>query len=243
MIGTTKHDSMDDASARALVTPPLSESAIAERHQAVCAGAVTHLQDLRKFARSLAGNRAHADDLVQTTIMRALEAARQFTPGTNIKAWMFTILRNFFYNQWRSPASRNIQLDDCLNYAPIAAATQQANLEVCDFRRAFAQLPVQQREALMLVGVSGLDYDAAAAVCGCASGTMKSRVSRGRAGLRELMDGGSLTLRRHQVVAISEMDLVVALTGSGAALNRPARPRSQGFALRMPVAGSVGLAA
>jgi RNA polymerase sigma-70 factor (ECF subfamily) len=227
MIGTKKHPSLHDEKIPSPIAPALSESAIAERHQAVCDGAVKHLQDLRLFARSLAGNRSQADDLVQSAIMRALDAAQQFTPGTNIKAWMFTILRNFFYNQWRSPASRQIQLDDSLDYMQTVAAGQHASLEVCDFRRAFAQLPAPQREALLLVAVSGLDYDAAAAVCGCASGTVKSRVSRGRASLRALMDGGSLSMRRNEVVAISGMDLVAALQGSGSALNRRVGPRAQ----------------
>jgi RNA polymerase sigma-70 factor (ECF subfamily) len=226
MIGTKKHPSRQDEKISTPVVSVLSERDIAERHQAVCDGAVKHLQDLRLFARSLAGNRSQADDLVQSAIMRALDAAQQFTPGTNIKAWMFTILRNFFYNQWRSPASREMQLDDSLDYMRTVAASQHANLEVCDFRRAFAQLPLQQREALLLIGVSGLDYEAAAAVCGCASGTMKSRVSRGRASLLALMDGGSLNMRRNEVVAISGMDLITALQGSGAALNRRVAPRA-----------------
>src|ERR1044071_8236752 len=95
--------------------PPQPEPAVAtpqERHAAVCAGAIAYLPDLRAYARSLTGNGPQADDLVQSAILRALTASDQFTPGTNFRAWGFTILRNAFYNQWRSPESRKVSLDD-----------------------------------------------------------------------------------------------------------------------------------
>jgi RNA polymerase sigma-70 factor (ECF subfamily) len=184
---------------------------VAERHAAVCAGAVTHLRDLRAFANGLAGNRHQADDLVQSAILRALDASHQFIPGTNFKAWSFTILRNAFYNQWRSPVSRHVALDDCVGYAPTSAPSQDKTMEFCDLRRAFAQLGPDQREALLLIGVSGLDYEAAAEICGVAKGTMKSRVSRARAMLRTLMDDGALKLSRHQVAPLSALDLVAVL--------------------------------
>jgi RNA polymerase sigma-70 factor (ECF subfamily) len=188
----------------------LTERDVADRHAAVCAGAVKHLRDLRAFANGLAANRHQADDLVQSAILRALDASHQFIPGTNFKAWSFTILRNVFYNQWRSPASRQVALDDCVGYAPKTEPSQDKTLEFCDLRRAFAQLGPDQREALLLVGVSGLDYEAAAEVCGVAKGTMKSRVSRARATLRILMDGGALKLSRHQVSPLPA-DLVSVL--------------------------------
>jgi RNA polymerase sigma-70 factor (ECF subfamily) len=174
-----------------------------DRHAAVCAGAIKCLPDLRAFARSLAGNSHHADDLVQTAILRALSASQTFTPGTNFKAWSFTILRNAFYNQWRAPASRHVGLDDCVVVTPSTEATQEAYLEFCDFRRCFAQLGPDHREALLLIGASGLSYSEAAVVCNCAPGTMKSRVSRGRALLRAMMDGGAMTLNRRDVTPIS----------------------------------------
>jgi len=87
---------------------------------------------------------------VQVAILRALNAAQQFTPGTNFKARVFTILRNVFYNQWRSPASRQTSLDDCTEYAPNVGPSQHMTLEFYDFRRAFAQLVPEQREALLL---------------------------------------------------------------------------------------------
>ena len=207
--------------------PPVSAAAAAaaaaatpaERHAAVCAGAIKHLPDLRAYARSLVGNGHQADDLVQGAILRALDASQQFTPGTNFRAWAFTILRNAFYNQWRSPVSRHISLDDVTFVAPTTAPSQAASLEFCDFRRAFAQLGADHREALLLVGASGLTYLEAAVVCNCAPGTMKSRVSRARSTLRALMDGGPLNLRRRDVTPISAMDLAVALQTAIAAPN------------------------
>jgi RNA polymerase sigma-70 factor (ECF subfamily) len=201
----------------------VSDPAGEDRHAVVCAGAVKYLPDLRAFAGALAGNRHLADDLVQTAILRAIDAAQQFTPGTNFKAWIFTILRNASYNQWRSPASRQVALEETDGYAPVTPPTQDGNLEFCDFRRAFAQLVPEQREALLLIGASGLGYEEAAAICGCATGTVKSRVSRARTSLRLLMDGGSLELRRNDVVPISTLDLSRALQATGAALTRPTR--------------------
>ena len=194
----------------------------AERHAAVCAGVVKHLPDLRAFARSLAANWHQADDLVQGAIARALGASHQFTPGTNIQAWLFTILRNAHFNQWRLPGSRHLALDDCLGHMPFTIPDQDSKLELCDFRRAFAQLRPEQREALILVGASGLDYRAAATVCGCAVGTMKSRVSRARATVKALMDGGTISLRRQDVVPVSTMDIAFAFGSSGAALQQRA---------------------
>src|SRR5687767_11347896 len=101
------------AALRSDTAAPEPESATVtpeERHAVVCAGAIEFLPDLRGFARSLTGNSHLADDLVQSTILRALSAAQTFTPGSNFKAWSFTILRNLFYNQWRSPASRHVML-------------------------------------------------------------------------------------------------------------------------------------
>jgi RNA polymerase sigma-70 factor (ECF subfamily) len=207
---------------------PVSVPAGEDRHAVVCAGAVKYLPDLRAFAGALAGNRHLADDLVQVAILRAIDAAQQFTPGTNFKAWIFTILRNASYNQWRSPASRQVPLEESDGYAPVSPPTQDGNLEFCDFRRAFAQLVPEQREALLLIGASGLGYEEAAEICGCATGTVKSRVSRARTNLRALMDGDSLALRRHDVVPISTLDLTLALEASGSDLMRPAR--------RMPAA-------
>jgi RNA polymerase sigma-70 factor (ECF subfamily) len=136
------------------------------------------LPNLRAFARSLTGNRDRADDLVQDAVLRALSAASQFTPGTNFKAWIFTILRNLHFNEFRHNCGfiRPLEAADLETYS--TAPTQQAGLELDDFRRAFNTLPAEQRGALMLVGADGFQYDEAAAICGCPVGTIKSRVAR-----------------------------------------------------------------
>jgi RNA polymerase sigma-70 factor (ECF subfamily) len=202
----------------------LSNREVAKRHATVCAGAVDYMRDLRVYARALTKNHAQADDLVQGAILRALEASRQFTPGTNIRAWLFTILRNVLYNNWRSPVSHHVGLEDC-HYAPTTAPTQEASLEFCDLRRAFAELGQDQRDALLLVGASGLDYKSAAVVSGCAAGTMKSRVSRGRATLRTLMDGGPLSVKRREVEPISTMDIAFSFAFAAPSAAHPLSAR------------------
>jgi RNA polymerase sigma-70 factor, ECF subfamily len=135
---------------------------------------------LRAFARSLTRNREQADDLVHDAAVRALAAESQFCPGTNFKAWIFTILRNLYYNRWREHRVRSALLEDPALAAGPIGPTQEAALKVRDFKRAFWQLGADQREALILVGASGLSYEEAAAICRCPVGTVKSRVSRAR---------------------------------------------------------------
>lgn len=148
------------------------------------------LPHLRAFARSLTGDRDRADDLVQDAVLRALSAASQFTPGTNFKAWIFTILRNLYFNEFR----RNRALMGPLEAADLethaTAPAQQAGLEFDDFRRAFNTLPAEQREALVLVGADGFRYEEAAAICGCPIGTIKSRVARARGEIEKLLGVG-----------------------------------------------------
>src|ERR1017187_7498991 len=148
------------------------------------------LPHLRAFARSLTGNRDRADDLVQDAVLRALTAASQFTPGTNFKAWIFTILRNLYFNEFRRNRTimRPLEAADLEVYA--TAPAQQAGLEFDDFRRAFKTLPAEQREALVLVGADGFRYEEAAAICGCPIGTIKSRVARARSEIKRLLGVG-----------------------------------------------------
>jgi RNA polymerase sigma-70 factor (ECF subfamily) len=189
----------------------IAQTDAAERYAAVCEQAVRHLPNLRAFAHSLAKDRHQADDLVQATILRALDASHQFTPGSNFRAWSFTILRNVFYNRLRTPESRHVALDACTGYVPMTEAGQDKTLEFCDLRRAFAQLPPDHRQSLLLVGVTGLEYGAAAKICGVAKGTMKSRVSRARSSLKMLMEDGPLALSRRDVAAVSSQELAAAL--------------------------------
>jgi RNA polymerase sigma-70 factor (ECF subfamily) len=153
---------------------------------------------LRAFARFLTGNRERADDLVQDTVVRALTAAHQFQRGTNLKAWMFTILRNQHYNDVRKTRIRLQSLDDPSIDEPAAPATQDARLEFGDFRRAFWQLAENQREVLILIGASGLSYEEAAKVCNCPTGTIKSRVSRARRELLKTLHDGPRISRRDE---------------------------------------------
>jgi RNA polymerase sigma-70 factor (ECF subfamily) len=142
---------------------------------------VEQLPHLRNFARMLARNRHLADDLVQETALRALCNMDKFTPGTNMKAWLSTILRNQFYNVMRDRARISAYLKVL---APNSqAGEQEGRLDMRDFERAFNALPAVQREALSLVGASGFSYDDAAETIGCAIGTVKSRVCRARIAL------------------------------------------------------------
>jgi RNA polymerase sigma-70 factor (ECF subfamily) len=145
------------------------------------------LPHLRAFARSLAGDRDRADDLVQSAIQRALAAAAQFTPGTNFKGWIFTILRNVYFSELRSHRRLEVPIDEANLDSHATQPTQFAGLEFGEFRRAFDTLPPEQREALVLVGADGFSYEEAAAVCGAPIGTIKSRVSRARRELGRVM--------------------------------------------------------
>ena len=151
--------------------------------EATLLDAVPHV---RAFARSLTRNREEADDLTHDAVVRALGAMHQFTPGTNFKAWIFTILRNLYYNGRRRQSSRFSSIDDMPGLEPSIEPTQESALAFNDFRRAFFQLTDVHREVLTLVGAGGLSYEEAAAVCGCRIGTVKSRLNRARRHLVEI---------------------------------------------------------
>jgi RNA polymerase sigma-70 factor (ECF subfamily) len=145
------------------------------------------LPSLRAFAMSLTGRHDKADDLVQDTIMKAWAKQEGFELGTNMKAWLFTILRNEFYSQMRK-RGREVQDTDGLFSNNLAVhPAQYGSLDLQDFRRALEKLPDDQREAIVLVGASGFAYEEAAEICGCAVGTIKSRVNRARVRLQELL--------------------------------------------------------
>lgn len=147
------------------------------------------LPSLRAFARSLNSNRAGADDLVQDCLARALSNLDKFEPGTNLRAWLFTILRNTYYSDLRKRKREVEDVDGGYADRLSTPASQLASLDMLDFRKALAKLSSEQREALILVGASGFSYDEAAKICDCAPGTIKSRVNRGRQRLAELLDG------------------------------------------------------
>lgn len=148
---------------------------------------VSNLPNLRAFAVSLIGSPDRADDLVQDAIMKAWAKQESFTPGTNMKAWLFTILRNEFYSQMRKKG-REVQDSDGFFAERLSVhPAQYGSLDMRDFRRALETLPDDQREALILVGASGFAYEEAAAICGCKTGTIKSRVNRARQRLQEIL--------------------------------------------------------
>jgi RNA polymerase sigma-70 factor (ECF subfamily) len=142
---------------------------------------------LRAFAISLSGNVDRADDLVQEALLRAWANLDSFEPGTNMSAWLFTILRNLFRSEYRK---RRREVEDAEgSYAETLTTLpdQNSRLEIAEFREALKLLPPEQRESLILVGASGFSYEEAAQICGCAIGTIKSRVNRARGRLAEIL--------------------------------------------------------
>jgi len=142
---------------------------------------------LRAFAISLSGNVDRADDLVQETLLRAMANIETFEPGTNMSAWLFTILRNLFRSEYRKRRREVEDADGSYAESLKSHPEQHGRVEFQEFREALAKLPPDQREALLLVGASGFSYEEAAAICECAVGTIKSRVNRARTRLAELL--------------------------------------------------------
>ncbi len=146
-----------------------------------------HLPALRAFAISLSGNVATADDLVQDTIVKAWTNIEKFKPGTNLRAWLFTILRNTYFSD-RRKRKREVSDPDGIHAAKIAVKPDHdGRLAFNDFRYAFDQLSDEHREVLILAGASGFSYDDVAEMTGVAVGTVKSRANRARARLAELL--------------------------------------------------------
>ncbi|WP_305673180.1 sigma-70 family RNA polymerase sigma factor [Phenylobacterium sp.] len=148
---------------------------------------------LRAFAWSLSHNGSDADDLVQDTLIKAWTNRDKFEPGTNLRAWLFTILRNTYYTQ--VIRRRREVRDETGEYAGALRSppTQDWSVAMHALQDALAQLPPEHREALVLVGAAGLSYEEAAEICGCALGTIKSRVNRARARLLKIMDAEDAT--------------------------------------------------
>jgi RNA polymerase sigma-70 factor, ECF subfamily len=145
------------------------------------------IPNLRAFAVSLCGNLDRADDLVQETLVKAWSNIDSFVEGTNLRAWLFTILRNIYYSEYRKRRREVADPDGAFAAKLATAPAQGGHMDLLDFRAALQQLPTDQREALILIGASGLSYEEAAGVCGCAIGTMKSRVNRARIRLAEML--------------------------------------------------------
>jgi RNA polymerase sigma-70 factor (ECF subfamily) len=142
---------------------------------------------LRAFAISLSGKVDRADDLVQETLLRAMANIHSFQPGTNMPAWLLTILRNRYRTEYRKRRREVEDADGGYAKNLISPPEQHSRVEFEEFRVALATLPPEQREALLLVGASGFSCEEAAAICHCAVGTIKSRVNRARTRLAELL--------------------------------------------------------
>jgi RNA polymerase sigma-70 factor (ECF subfamily) len=148
---------------------------------------LAEIPHIRAFAASLCGSLSLADDLVQETLLKAWAHAGSFTMGTNIRAWLFTILRNTYYSHHRQ-YGREVPDTDGIYAAQVAVAGNQvAHMNLLDLRQALLALPLEQREALIMIGAMGMAYEEAAAICEVAEGTIKSRVSRGRLRLAEIL--------------------------------------------------------
>ncbi len=149
---------------------------------------IAEIKYLRAFAISLSGSVSAGDDLVQETLLRAWSKSDQFRVGTNLTAWLLTILRNVFYSNFRKRA-HEVQDSDGVYANRIAVpGGQEGHIDLQDFRRALAKLPNHQREVLLLVGASGHTYEEAAAICRVEIGTVKSRLNRARLKLIKLLD-------------------------------------------------------
>lgn len=179
------------------------------------------LPHLRAFGRSLCGNADLADDLVQETMLKAWKAREQYIPGpSSMKSWAFVILRNCFLSQMRRKKFTADYDELAAERLLVAPDDQDDSLHLADVQRGLMQLPVDQREALVLIGAGQLSYEEAAAICGCAVGTMKSRVSRARTALHGILEGGQMPLRSEDELPASEafrsiMDDVDSLTANG----------------------------
>ena len=145
---------------------------------------------LRAFARGLCGRPDMADDLVQETMLKAWAAQDRFEPGTSMRAWTFVILRNAYLTDMRRNRFRGEYDELVAERILTAPAGQEGPLHLSDLHRALLTLPAERREALLLVGAGGFSYEEAAAICGCAVGTIKSRVGRARATLASMIEAG-----------------------------------------------------
>jgi RNA polymerase sigma-70 factor (ECF subfamily) len=164
---------------------------------------------LRAFSRSLCGNATLADDVAQDAMLKAWKARDKFKPGSNLKAWTFTILRNQFYSikrrSWRATSLDQEVAEQTI----VANSDQEKSIQLNELRRGLDSLKEDQREALILVGASGLSYEEAAEICDCAVGTIKSRVSRARKALETIMESGTFETKADKVGAMDAINSIL----------------------------------
>jgi RNA polymerase sigma-70 factor (ECF subfamily) len=177
---------------------------------------------LRAFARGLCGRPDMADDLVQETLLKAWAAQERFEPGTSMRAWTFVILRNAYLTDMRRNRFRGDYDETVAERVLTAPAGQEEPIHLSDMHRALLTLPPERREALQLVGAGGFSYEEAANICGCAVGTIKSRVGRARAALTTMIEEGTIPERSlddpaaHRAI-LEELDEVAAGNGRAVA--------------------------
>jgi RNA polymerase sigma-70 factor (ECF subfamily) len=164
-------------------------------------GLIPHL---RAFARNLCGKPDMADDLAQDALLKAWAARKRYKAGTNMRAWVFVILRNQFLSQMRRSRFKGEWDDTVAERMLSTPAHQDHQMQLSDLQRALMRLPEAQREALILVGAGGFSYEEAAEICDCAIGTVKSRVARARAALDEMIDNGLLPARGDSALAVGD---------------------------------------
>lgn len=178
------------------------------------------LPHLRAFGRSLCGNPDMADDLVQETMLKAWNARATYIPGpASMRSWAFVILRNCYLSQVRRRKFTGDYDELAAERLLVAPDSQDDSLNLADVQRALLLLPIDQREALILIGAGQLSYEEAAEICDCAVGTMKSRVSRARTALAAILEGGAMPSRTEDCGSSTEafgaiMESVSALTSS-----------------------------
>lgn len=165
---------------------------------------------LRAFARSLCNDATLADDVAQDALLKAWKARKSFKPGSNLKAWTFTILRNQFYSikrrSWRATSLDQEVAEQTI----VANSDPEQSVHLNELRRGLDMLKDDQRDALILVGASGLSYEEAADICNCAVGTIKSRVSRARKALEVIMNSGRFDDQPDKVSALNAMNAILS---------------------------------
>ena len=193
---------------------------------------IVEIKHLRAFAVSLSGSASASDDLLQETFLRAWSKSTQFRDGTNLRAWLLTILRNIFYSSLRKRVREVQDSDGVYARCLTVSGGQEGHLDLQDFRGALAKLPEKQREVLILVGASGHTYEEAAAICEVEIGTIKSRLSRARSKLSSFSPCRTLsslpisTHARPATLAGSKVEMTRRLPQRGH-INRACRPATE----------------
>ncbi len=159
----------------------------ADRNRTDATAVVQIIPALRAFARTFCRDPNDADDLVQETLTKAIASLDSFEPGTRLKSWLFTIMRNTFYTKIKVATRESPGAMDCVSAQPISAASQEWSIRGQEVRDAINKLPRSHREVLVLVGMLGMSYEETAAICGCAIGTIKSRLNRAWANVLEAL--------------------------------------------------------